>query len=66
MCPACIATMTLFVASSASTGGLTALVAKRFRPKSGGRLPQANQSKNCYAERVVDQSANKYERKTRI
>ena len=37
MCPACIATMTLFVASSASTGGLTALVAKRFRPKGGGK-----------------------------
>ena len=34
MCPACIATMTLLVAGSASTGGLSALVAKKFRRKS--------------------------------
>ena len=33
MCLACIATMTLLVAGSASTGGLTALVAKKFRRK---------------------------------
>jgi hypothetical protein len=30
MCPACIATMTFLVAGSASTGGLTALAAKKF------------------------------------
>jgi hypothetical protein len=33
MCPACIATVTLLVAGSASTGGLTTLVAKKFRRK---------------------------------
>ena len=37
MCPVCIATMTLFVASSASTGGLTALAAKKFRPKNNAK-----------------------------
>jgi hypothetical protein len=37
MCPACIATMTLLVAGSTSTGGLSALVAKKFRRKSERR-----------------------------
>jgi hypothetical protein len=38
MCPVCIATMTMVVAGSASTGGLTALVAKKFRRKGGTKL----------------------------
>jgi hypothetical protein len=38
MCPVCIATVTLFVAGSASTGGLTALAAKKFRPKSDAKI----------------------------
>jgi hypothetical protein len=37
MCPVCIATMTMVVAGSASTGGLTALVAKKFRRKSDAK-----------------------------
>jgi hypothetical protein len=38
MCPVCIATMTLVVAGSASTGGLTALVTKKFRRKGDAKL----------------------------
>jgi hypothetical protein len=38
MCPACIATMTFLVAGSASTGGLTALAAKKFRRKSAAKI----------------------------
>jgi hypothetical protein len=38
MCPVCIATMTMVVAGSASTGGLTALVAKKFRRKVDAKL----------------------------
>jgi hypothetical protein len=33
MCPACIATMTILVAGSTSTGGLTALALNKFRRK---------------------------------
>jgi hypothetical protein len=33
MCPVCIATAALIAGSAASTGGLTALVVKKFRPK---------------------------------
>jgi hypothetical protein len=39
MCPACIATMALIVAGATSTGGLTALVAKKLRAKSGAKGP---------------------------
>jgi len=42
MCPVCIATMTVVVAGSASTGGLTALVAKKFRRKSDAKLVTNN------------------------
>jgi hypothetical protein len=42
MCPVCIATMTLVVAGSASTGGLTAFVAKKFRRKSDAKLATNN------------------------
>jgi hypothetical protein len=39
MCPVCIATtMTLLAAGSASTGGLTALVARKFRHKTDAKL----------------------------
>ncbi len=38
MCPVCIATMTMVVAGSASTGGLTALVARKFRRKGDAKL----------------------------
>jgi hypothetical protein len=37
MCPACIATMALIVASATSTGGLTALAMKTLRAKTGAR-----------------------------
>jgi hypothetical protein len=33
MCPMCFATAALVIVGTASTGGLTALVAKKFRPK---------------------------------
>jgi hypothetical protein len=33
MCPACIASVALIAAGVMSTGGLTALVAKKFHPK---------------------------------
>jgi len=46
MCPACIATVALVAASAASTGGLTALVIKKFRPKKVvGRVPTQSKEK---------------------
>ena len=33
MCPMCIATAALMIVGTASTGGLTAFVVKKFRPK---------------------------------
>jgi len=38
MCPACITTVALMVAGTASTGGLTALVVKKLRAKT--RVPR--------------------------
>ena len=35
MCPACIATVALMVAGATSTGGLTVLVVKKLRAKTG-------------------------------
>ena len=35
MCPACLATLALIVASAASTGGLTAFSVQRLRTKAG-------------------------------
>jgi len=35
MCPACLTTATLLVAGATSTGGLTALVVKKLRAKTG-------------------------------
>jgi hypothetical protein len=74
MCPACIATMTLLVAGSASTGGLSALVAKKFRRKSErSRSPAILTERGSFTtkfeaehpktvSRSVDRAANKYER----
>jgi hypothetical protein len=42
MCPACIATVTLLVAGSASSGGLTTLVAKKFRRKNDPKTMVGN------------------------
>jgi hypothetical protein len=38
MCPACLASAALVVAGVVSTGGLTALTAKVFRPKNSKTL----------------------------
>ena len=74
MCPACIATMTLLVAGSASTGGLSALVAKKFRPKSERSRSSAVLTERGSIEtkmeaehpktvsRRVDRAAHEYER----
>ncbi len=35
MCPVCIATLALIATGSASTGGLTAFVAKKIRRRAG-------------------------------
>jgi len=35
MCPACLTTVALTVASASSTGGLAALLARRLRAKTG-------------------------------
>lgn len=53
MCPVCIATMTMVVAGSASTGGLTALVAKKFRRKGDAKLI-TNDSEQTRIHRVKD------------
>jgi hypothetical protein len=37
MCPACITTAALMVAGATSTGGLTALVVKTLRAKTGAK-----------------------------
>lgn len=37
MCPACIATVALIAISATSTGGLTALVVKKFRTTAGAK-----------------------------
>jgi hypothetical protein len=37
VCPVCIATMTLIVAGTTSTGGLTTLVVKKLRAKSSAK-----------------------------
>ena len=74
MCPACIATMTLLVAGSASTGGLSALVAKKFRRKSeqsrssvilterGSIMTKIEAEHPKTVVGRVDRAANKYER----
>jgi hypothetical protein len=46
MCPFCIATAALIAGSATSTGGLTALVIKRFRPKKVvGSKPRQSETK---------------------
>jgi len=40
MCPACIVSVTWLVIGAASTGGLAALVAGRFRPKDETNPPR--------------------------
>jgi hypothetical protein len=45
MCPACITTVALIVAGVTSTGGLTALVVKKRRPKTGANIDVATQTK---------------------
>ena len=46
MCPACITTVALIVAGATSTGGLTALVVKKRRAKTGANnIDVATQTK---------------------
>ena len=46
MCPACIASAAMMVASATSAGGLTALVVKRLRVKPGStKIPPQRNSK---------------------
>jgi len=57
MCPACITTVALVVAGATSTGGLTALVVKTLRAKTGAKSSnpttqageQNGSSKSCVA-----------------
>ncbi len=37
MCPVCIATMTLIIAGTTSTGGLTTLVVQKLRAKNSAK-----------------------------
>ena len=47
MCPFCIATMGLIVASATSAGGLTALAVKLSRKKSNAKeIPNPNERSN--------------------
>jgi len=43
MCPFCLATMGLIVASTASAGGLAALAVKVSRKRNGEVAPNSNQ-----------------------
>lgn len=46
MCPACIATAVWAIAGATSAGGLTALVVKKLRAKTGAnKLPSQSESK---------------------
>jgi hypothetical protein len=62
MCPACIITVALTIASTTSTGGVTALVVKKLRAKTGAKSidaptqtsgSQDGSSKSRVASRVV-------------
>jgi hypothetical protein len=57
MCPFCLATMGLIVASAASTGGLAALAVKMSRKKNGAAqiVPDPNKRRN--------QDVNEHDRK---
>jgi hypothetical protein len=57
MCPFCLATMGLVVASAASTGGLAALAVKLSRKKNGDEaiVPNSNQRR--------DQNVNEHDKK---
>ena len=47
MCPVCLATAAIIAGSATGTGGLTALVASRFRkPKPENRFPTTKQEDN--------------------
>lgn len=48
MCPFCLASMGLIVASAASTGGLAALAVKMSRKKNGAGqiVPDSNERRN--------------------
>jgi hypothetical protein len=52
MCPFCLATMGLIVASAASTGGLAALAVKLFRKQNAAAEinPNSNQRRNQDAD----------------
>jgi len=41
MCPACLATLAMIVAGATSTGGLAAVVIKKFRSDTGAKLSVA-------------------------
>jgi hypothetical protein len=44
MCPFCLATASIIAGSATGTGGLTALIAGRFRvPKPDSKIPTTNQ-----------------------
>jgi hypothetical protein len=46
MCPFCLATLGLIVASAASTSGLAALAVKLSRQKNGAGVPQSEKRRN--------------------
>ena len=62
MCPACIATAAIIAAKATSTGGLTALVVKKFRLKTGPkkieRTTQIKAEHNEQARREQYESSN--------
>jgi hypothetical protein len=48
MCPACIATAALIAGTTSGTGGLTALVFRKFREKSAKIVTEQDYSKESH------------------
>jgi hypothetical protein len=57
MCPACIATMAIVAGTTSGTGGLTALVFRKFRAKFGAKIvTEQNYSKESHDGKQPDKA----------
>jgi hypothetical protein len=56
MCPACIATAALIAGTTTGTGGLTALVVRKFRAKSAKIVTEQNSSKESHDGKQPDKA----------
>lgn len=56
MCPACIATVAIVAGTTSGTGGLTALVFRKFRAKSARFVTEQNLSKENHDGKQPDKA----------